>query len=91
MISINYEHGFFKLCIAEIQEFYEATLLDSDKTLQEKTAETLQVASNWEKNPPISKPKPPSVTDFSSTKPQLHSEAEVISFKVCLVLKCCIW
>jgi len=72
----------FLLCIAEIQEFYEATLLDSDKTLQEKTAETLQVASNWEKNPPISKPKPHSVTDLSLTKPQLHSEVEVISFKV---------
>ena len=72
------------LCVAEIQEFYEITLLDSDKTLQEKTAETLQIASKWEKNPPISEPVPPSVTDFSSTLHQLPSKsrqsAEVIPF-----------
>ena len=62
------------LCIAEIQEFYEVTLLDSDKTLQEKTAETLQIASKWEKNPPISPPKPPSATDFSPAQSQLPSK-----------------
>jgi len=73
------------LCVAEIQEFYEVTLLDSDKTLQEKTAETMQIASKWEKSPPISQPKQPSVTDFSSVQSQLPSEprpAEVIQFTV---------
>jgi len=60
-------------------------LLDSDKTLQEKTAETLQIASKWEKNPPISEPKPLCVTNYSpavAEQPQLPSEpclpAEVI-------------
>jgi len=80
------------LCIAEIQEFYEITLLDSDKTLQEKTAETLQIASKWEKNPPISQPKPPSVTDYSSAQPSAsHLPAEVILFVIRLVFKCFVW
>lgn len=76
---LNNEYTLFAtvLCVTEIQEFYEVTLLDSDKTLQEKTAETLQIASNWDKNPPISKPKPPSVTDSSSVQPQLPFESEV--------------
>jgi len=81
------------LCITEIQEFYEVTLLDSDKTLQEKTAETLQIASKWEKNPPISEPKPVCVTDFSSAvikQPQLPSESslppEVITLQLQVVL-----
>ena len=43
---------------ADIQEFYEVTLLDDDKTLQQKTAETLQVASRWEEHPPITSAKP---------------------------------
>ncbi len=34
--------------IADIQEFYELTLLDETKTVQQKTAETLQMASKWE-------------------------------------------
>jgi len=89
----------FVLYITEIQEFYEVTLLDSNKTLQEKTAETLQIASKWEQNPPISEPKPVCVTDFSSSvteQPQLFSEscvtAEVIllmveiTFNLCRVL-----
>lgn len=32
----------------DIQEFYELTLLDETKTVQQKTAETLQMASKWE-------------------------------------------
>lgn len=32
----------------DIQEFYELTLLDDSKTIQQKTAETLQIASKWE-------------------------------------------
>ncbi|KAJ6639989.1 Disks large 1 tumor suppressor protein [Pseudolycoriella hygida] len=31
-----------------IQEFYELTLLDDTKTIQQKTVETLQIASKWE-------------------------------------------
>ncbi|KAA0201989.1 hypothetical protein HAZT_HAZT007570 [Hyalella azteca] len=32
----------------DIQEFYELTLLDDTKTVQQKTQETLQIASKWE-------------------------------------------
>ena len=32
----------------DIQEFYEITLLDDSKSLQQKTAETLQIANKWE-------------------------------------------
>jgi hypothetical protein len=34
--------------IPDIQEFYEVTLLDESKTVQQKTAETLLIASKWE-------------------------------------------
>jgi len=66
--------------MTEIQEFYEVTLLDGDKTLQEKTAETLQIASKWEKSPPISQPKQPPVTELSLAQSQLPSKPEVILF-----------
>lgn len=36
--------------VSDIQEFYELTLLDETKTVQQKTAETLQMASKWETN-----------------------------------------
>lgn len=32
----------------DIQEFYELTLLDESKTIQQKTVETLHIASKWE-------------------------------------------
>lgn len=38
---------------ADIQEFYELTLLDESKTVQQKTAETLQIASKWEQENPL--------------------------------------
>lgn len=38
----------FFLLITDIQEFYELTLLDDTKTIQQKTVETLQIASKWE-------------------------------------------
>lgn len=38
---------FFFVC-ADIQEFYELTLLDETKTIHQKTVETLQIASKWE-------------------------------------------
>ncbi|CAO1397809.1 unnamed protein product [Diamesa serratosioi] len=34
--------------LLDIQEFYELTLLDESKTVQQKTAETLLIASKWE-------------------------------------------
>ncbi|GIX99053.1 uncharacterized protein CEXT_378281 [Caerostris extrusa] len=37
----------------DIQEFYEITLLDDTKSIQQKTAETLQIASKWENSPPL--------------------------------------
>ncbi|CAD5116541.1 DgyrCDS5420 [Dimorphilus gyrociliatus] len=39
--------------LLDIQEFYEITLLDEKKTTQQKTLETLQIASRWENQPPI--------------------------------------
>ena len=35
-------------CETDIQEFYELTLLDDTKSIQQKTAETLQMANKWE-------------------------------------------
>lgn len=42
--------------LLDIQEFYEITLLNEDKSIQQKTAETLQIASKWECDPLISPP-----------------------------------
>ena len=44
---------FCVLCVCvcktiDIQEFYELTLLDDTKSVQQKTAETLQMANKWE-------------------------------------------
>ncbi|KAK8381080.1 hypothetical protein O3P69_008165 [Scylla paramamosain] len=39
-------HGYSKP--KDIQEFYEVTLLDDTKSVQQKTAETLQIATKWE-------------------------------------------
>ncbi|XP_022286481.1 disks large homolog 1-like isoform X1 [Crassostrea virginica] len=39
--------------LLDIQEFYEFTLLDESKSTQQKTLETLQIASKWEREPPI--------------------------------------
>lgn len=33
---------------SDIQEFYEATLMDGSKSVTQKTMETLEVASKWE-------------------------------------------
>ncbi|KFM62467.1 Disks large 1 tumor suppressor protein, partial [Stegodyphus mimosarum] len=40
--------------LLDIQEFYEITLLDETKSIQQKTAETLQIACKWENSPPLS-------------------------------------
>lgn len=44
---------FFLHILTDIQEFYEFTLLDESKSTQQKTLETLQIASKWEREPPI--------------------------------------
>lgn len=44
--------------LSDIQEFYEVTLLDDSKTTQQKTLETLQIASKWEREPPITNSQP---------------------------------
>ncbi|EEZ98386.2 hypothetical protein TcasGA2_TC000850 [Tribolium castaneum] len=40
-------HG-YNLPKEDIQEFYELTLLDETKSVQEKTAETIRIANKWE-------------------------------------------
>ncbi|XP_063911559.1 disks large 1 tumor suppressor protein isoform X4 [Zophobas morio] len=40
-------HG-YSLPKEDIQEFYELTLLDETKSVQEKTAETIRIANKWE-------------------------------------------
>lgn len=47
----NSKYNFLPFCyFSDIQEFYELTLLDDSKTIQQKTAETLQIASKWEQD-----------------------------------------
>ncbi|ALC49433.1 dlg1, partial [Drosophila busckii] len=48
--------------LLDIQEFYELTLLDDSKSIQQKTAETLQIATKWEKDGQATK-----ITDFIKT------------------------
>jgi hypothetical protein len=38
----------FLRTVADIQEFYELTLLDESKSVQQKTAETIRIADKWE-------------------------------------------
>lgn len=54
MFHASIEPHFF---VADIQEFYELTLLDDTKSVQEKTAETIRIANKWETNDgPIAPP-----------------------------------
>ncbi|RWS02771.1 uncharacterized protein B4U79_05294 [Dinothrombium tinctorium] len=53
--------------LLDIQEFYELTLLDDNKSVQQKTAETLQIACKWESSPLIASP--------SDTQPLSHSRS----------------
>uniref|UniRef100_A0A670Y004 L27 domain-containing protein n=1 Tax=Pseudonaja textilis TaxID=8673 RepID=A0A670Y004_PSETE len=39
--------------LLDIQEFYEVTLLNSQKSCQQKVEEANQVAEKWEKTPPL--------------------------------------
>ncbi|XP_059172698.1 disks large homolog 4-like isoform X2 [Physella acuta] len=59
--------------LLDIQEFYESTLLDENKTSHEKTLETLRIASKWEREQPFthSQPKaePPPPPPPTSSRP----------------------
>ncbi|ESN96607.1 hypothetical protein HELRODRAFT_95514 [Helobdella robusta] len=57
--------------LLDIQEFYEVTLLDDEKSVEQKTDETLLVASRWEENPPIASNRPLS---------NCHSDNSNVSF-----------
>ncbi|KAL5004521.1 hypothetical protein ScPMuIL_017977 [Solemya velum] len=46
------------MALLDIQEFYEGTLLDDSKSTQQKTLETLQIASKWEREPPVTNSQP---------------------------------
>ncbi|CAH1964326.1 unnamed protein product [Acanthoscelides obtectus] len=46
----NHENDELPLRQLDIQEFYELTLLDENKSVQEKTAETIRIANKWEAN-----------------------------------------
>jgi len=44
-VNVSDFYGRFDL---DIQEFYDTTLLDDSKTVQQKTTETLQIVAKWE-------------------------------------------
>ncbi|GBL82917.1 hypothetical protein AVEN_106424-1 [Araneus ventricosus] len=60
---------------SDIQEFYEITLLDDTKSIQQKTAETLQIASKWENSPPLTQ------NNESKYRYKEEDEVEVSGFK----------
>lgn len=80
--------------LLDIQEFYELTLLDETKTIQQKTAETLQMASKWETN--NQQHQQPSViiptrfaNDIQHQQQQPNMTASFISEVLCLIFRCC--
>ncbi|XP_042862262.1 disks large homolog 1-like [Penaeus japonicus] len=48
VVALRWRSSHDVFCLPDIQEFYEVTLLDDSKSVQQKTAETLQIASKWE-------------------------------------------
>ena len=44
-LNISDSYGCFDV---DIQEFYDTTLLDESKSVQQKTTETLQIVAKWE-------------------------------------------
>lgn len=52
------------MALLDIQEFYEVTLLDDSKSTHQKTLETLQIASKWERQPPITNSQPAMLEKF---------------------------
>nr|XP_034328877.1 disks large homolog 1 isoform X6 [Crassostrea gigas] len=77
--------------LLDIQEFYEFTLLDESKSTQQKTLETLQIASKWEREPPITTVTQPKIEksvapvdeELPPPPPELrndtHTKAHIIS------------
>ncbi|KAF8792353.1 Disks large 1 tumor suppressor protein like [Argiope bruennichi] len=61
--------------LLDIQEFYEITLLDDTKSIQQKTAETLQIASKWENSPPLTQ------NNESKYRYKEEDEVEVSGYK----------
>lgn len=59
---------FFLHILTDIQEFYEFTLLDESKSTQQKTLETLQIASKWEREPPITTVTQPKLEVFNASR-----------------------
>jgi len=49
MTYYSYSHHYFLTHTVDIQEYYEVTLLDDQKSLQQKTSETNQIASRWDR------------------------------------------
>lgn len=71
----------FNVPSADIQEFYESTLLDESKTSHEKTLETLRIASKWERDQPFTHSQPKA--EVSGTAIDLHVSHD---FHCCFVL-----
>ncbi|CAL4116858.1 unnamed protein product [Meganyctiphanes norvegica] len=54
--------------LLDIQEIYEITLLDESKSMQQKVAETLQIASKWEITSGPIQPAITAPTEFSNNR-----------------------
>uniref|UniRef100_T1J4T2 L27 domain-containing protein n=1 Tax=Strigamia maritima TaxID=126957 RepID=T1J4T2_STRMM len=72
--------------LLDIQEFYEITLLDDSKSIQQKTAETLQIASKWESSPPIAAPKPSPNNEVMKKDNNASKQEHIVSFLFLLQL-----
>nr|KAF7437745.1 hypothetical protein H0235_000136 [Vespula pensylvanica] len=82
-------------CVPHIQEFYELTLLDESKSVQQKTAETNRIAAKWEASdgpitPTFAQNDRPAKSPFSISKSLLGhvkaNEPEVRYSAVCFPL-----
>jgi len=63
----------------DIQEFYDTTLLDDSKSVQQKTTETLQIVAKWEQTLTIAGGVPQQTTlqtEVSYIIHPLHSKCE---------------
>ena len=54
--------GRVRFAAVDIQEFYDTTLLDESKSVQQKTTETLQIVAKWEQTLTIAGSLPPQPT-----------------------------
>ncbi|XP_049821401.1 discs large homolog 1-like protein isoform X10 [Aethina tumida] len=64
----------------DIQEFYELTLLDENKSVQEKTAETIRIANKWEAN---DGPIAPTYTNNDESNIEIElSQEEALALKL---------